>query len=537
MRTTFLGAVAFAVLLGLFASTAFAAEAVAFRSAKPIWLKDREKEMNLLVGFRAAFDAPADGKAILQVAAATIYRAWINGEFLGAGPARGPHGYYRVDQWDLDRQVEAGQEPRGRRGGRLQRPTATRCWISLRSFRPKWSRAMQGAGIDRGRWCRRFIGRACSTARVQKAQRYSFQRAFSEVYRLTPEVRCVGARDVAFERCLGRNRRFSRRRSFCLAGCFYSESTRHAPVKLIGQGRVEPIEEPAELPGRIARCWALARSSRAFQRSELTTIPSVEAQKFQSIRTASLDVAVRRPPTPSRWRAREFRNVRLGRESHGLPVGAKITCARKRPASGSCSTRFSPDNDVDFKRMGCVNLSSATSIEPGDYQVESIEPYTLRYLKLLVRGRIACSIENVYLREFAHPKVQRRVCHRAIERLDRVFAAGVETFRQNAFDVFMDCPSRERAGWLCDSFFTSRVAADLDGNTPGSSSNFVESFLLAEGSSSSCPTECYRCAILRTIMTACSFRTGRCGLWCSWRSIKVRSGDVATVEAIRPRDL
>ena len=38
-----------------------------------------------------------------------------------------------------------------------------------------------------------------------------------------------------------------------------------------------------------------------------------------------------------------------------------------------------------------------------------------------------------------------------------------DTFRQNAVDVFMDCPSRERAGWLCDSFFTARVAQDLTG--------------------------------------------------------------------------
>ena len=51
------------------------------------------------------------------------------------------------------------------------------------------------------------------------------------------------------------------------------------------------------------------------------------------------------------------------------------------------------------------------------------------------------------------------------ERLNRLFAAGGETFRQNALDIFMDCPSRERAGWLCDSFFTARVAKDLCGDT------------------------------------------------------------------------
>ena len=79
------------------------------QSAKPIWLKDREKEMNLLVGFRAVVETPAHEKAVLRVAAATIYRAWVNGEFLGCGPARGPHGYFRVDQWDLSGKLKPGK--------------------------------------------------------------------------------------------------------------------------------------------------------------------------------------------------------------------------------------------------------------------------------------------------------------------------------------------------------------------------------------------------------------------------------------------
>ena len=45
-----------------------------------------------------------------------------------------------------------------------------------------------------------------------------------------------------------------------------------------------------------------------------------------------------------------------------------------------------------------------------------------------------------------------------------VFDAARETFAQNAVDVFTDCPSRERAGWLCDSFFIARVSRLLTGS-------------------------------------------------------------------------
>ena len=77
----------------------------------------------------------------------------------------------------------------------------------------------------------------------------------------------------------------------------------------------------------------------------------------------------------------------------------------------------------------------------------------------------------------AHPALPQARFAASDPRLDQLFAAGVETFRQNALDLFMDCPSRERAGWLCDSFFTARTAGDLAG-TPLVERNFFENFLL-----------------------------------------------------------
>lgn len=60
--------------------------------------------------------------------------------------------------------------------------------------------------------------------------------------------------------------------------------------------------------------------------------------------------------------------------------------------------------------------------------------------------------------------------------LKLIFEAALETYRQNAVDIFMDCPSRERAGWLCDSFFTARVEKLLTGKSLIEKS-FLENFL------------------------------------------------------------
>jgi hypothetical protein len=80
--------------------------AVAFQCARPSWLRGRETEMNLTVGFRAAFEAAGVTGARLRIAGSSFYRIWLNGCFLGYGPARAAHGFYRVDEWPLT--LEAG---------------------------------------------------------------------------------------------------------------------------------------------------------------------------------------------------------------------------------------------------------------------------------------------------------------------------------------------------------------------------------------------------------------------------------------------
>ena len=187
--------------------------------------------------------------------------------------------------------------------------------------------------------------------------------------------------------------------------------------------------------------------------------------------------------------------------------------------------------DVDFKRLGCVNVVSY-DLEPGEYRLESIEPYTLRYLKLLcLEGQ--CRVEGVYLRQYAHPAIRAAQFTSSDERLNRLFAAGVSTFRQSALDIFMDCPSRECAGWLCDSFFTSRVAYDLTGQ-PRIEHNFFENFRLPD-----------HFRFLPDGMLPMRYPADHndgvyIPNWALWFVVELeefagRGGDRATIDALRPR--
>ena len=66
-----------------------------FRQAKPVWLADRENELNLAVVFEATVNSLLNTE--LSVAACTFYRVFANGRFVAFGPARTARGYARTD--------------------------------------------------------------------------------------------------------------------------------------------------------------------------------------------------------------------------------------------------------------------------------------------------------------------------------------------------------------------------------------------------------------------------------------------------------
>ena len=163
-------------------------------------------------------------------------------------------------------------------------------------------------------------------------------------------------------------------------------------------------------------------------------------------------------------------------------IGAKVNCS-KAARLFLVFDKLLSHGDVDFKRLSCVNIVSY-ELPEGSFALEAFELYTLRYLKLLaLDGK--CEITDVYVREYASPDGRRAHFQASDERLNKLFAAGRETYRQNAVDIFTDCPSRERAGWLCDSFFTSRAATEFRVVTQGQGGSRRRSYQVPRAGSGS----------------------------------------------------
>ncbi len=133
------------------------------------------------------------------------------------------------------------------------------------------------------------------------------------------------------------------------------------------------------------------------------------------------------------------------------------------------------DGHVNGTRLSCYAYLTY-ELEPDTYHLESFEPYTMQYVEVMAT-KGGCEVERIYMRDYCGSDVRRAVFECNDAEMNRLFEAARETHRQNALDIFMDCPSRERAGWLCDSYFSARVAFDFAGHTR-IEKNFLENFLL-----------------------------------------------------------
>ena len=115
-------------------------------------------------------------------------------------------------------------------------------------------------------------------------------------------------------------------------------------------------------------------------------------------------------------------------------------------------------------------------LQAGEYELESFEPYTMQYVEIFAEEG-AVVVEEISMRDYCNSDCKRAKFESSNGDLNFIFEAARETYRQNALDIYMDCPSRERAGWLCDSYFTSRVEFALSGKSR-IERNFIENFLL-----------------------------------------------------------
>lgn len=438
-----------------------------FKRAKPIWLDGKDRSPNCHAGFFAFLPRAAEKSCTLRIACCTMYRIFINGTFFAYGPARGPEGFFRVDEREIGGLLNKGTNSLAIEV--IGSNSDTFCTVDQPSFltcEVLYDGDVQIYTDRKGS----FSAKLCRE-RVVKAQRYSFQRGYYETYVFWPEYDkwCVDGIDTPEICAVSRvetKRYLPRRSPFPLF-----EKT--PACKIVDVGRVAH-----RIPETYNRndTYLNPGPSRTkfFPHGELECCVTDEAQEFTFLRD---DVS----PDFSAISELKLANGRYATLDMGCLLTGFLgfTIQAESDVVLYCLyDELLTNGDVDFLRAGCSNVLKL-SFKSGETRFLAFDPVCFRYVKIVCVGG-SCQLKDIHMREYRHPPVENRVClPPENEKLLLIYNAAVETFRQNAVDLFMDCPGRERAGWLCDSFFTARVEKLLTGGSD-IETDFLENFLLPD---------------------------------------------------------
>ncbi len=466
----------FIIILGFFLSFKTNAEVppvqaykqLTMKKALPVWVEGREKEMNLTLGFRATFQVAENQNIKLRITGSTIYRVYLNGKFLGYGPARASHGYYRVDEYDPGKLIQKGEnivaiEVAGYNVNTyytLDQPSFLQAEVEL------GDQIVMATGTDSG------IEAFQIKERLQKVERYSFQRPFTEYYRLKNDfdqwkvsskipVESLKLVTYPIVKLLARN-------------LLLPDFNLVRPVSVSSHGTVQ-FNKP-EKYYKDRSLTLISDKFKGYKEEELEVTPS---QTIQEIVNKTQET-IAKPFTVNGQMVvsdNGFSILDFGIDRTGF-IGAKVSCTVPTKLIFYFDELLTNGDVSTKKRMADVNNQVVCELEPGDYNFESFEPYTFRYLKMIViKGE--CLIKDVYLREYAYPENAKATFNCSNNKLNEIYKAARQSFRQNAVDVLTDCPSRERAGWLCDSYFSAIMEKDFTGHS-AVARNFYENYALPE---------------------------------------------------------
>ena len=358
-----------------------------------------------------------EGADELLLAAADFYRVFAEGTFVSYGPDRTAAGFARPRRIPLGgaKEIEVIVSAYNAAG--------YSCDLQLPYFGAQVFRGGELVGESGDFACYRL------TDRREDVPRYSFQRGFLEIYDLTaPHTETIDCYEVEGPRLLPE----------CLDRADYCV---HA---FEGREGGSPGFDEVQLPFWLDRPgYRPKEGSFDVERDFLDKLSCYTCYEFE-----------------------------LPEEEVGFLQ--LFVAASEEAEVFACFDEFLPDGKWVFGRSSCFDLVGWT-LPDGIHTVMTAEPYVMKHLKLFIGGEAQAvptliGWKNGTPSHF-HAEGDSRFC--------AVFRAAEETFRKNAVDIYMDCPGRERAGWLCDSYFTAQAERLFTGKSEIERC-FLENFLLGE---------------------------------------------------------
>ncbi|MBQ9769154.1 MAG: hypothetical protein IJW27_03010 [Clostridia bacterium] len=418
-----------------------------FLKAKPMWISGKEKVMNHHIVLKA--DVIDLKNTILYITAACSYRLTVNGEFVAYGPARTAEGYARVDAISLDRFS-------GKPAEITLEVSGYNCCSYVCVKQDSFVVAELRKGDEVLLTTSDFKAFE-NTRAVRKVLRYAGQRHFTEVY---------DDRKYLFDA------QKQETLSVVESGIKYLDRHVQYPeyntvkATLSARGSFEFSKERAE--SRHRGVFNSKSNWGNFDNDEIKFDPYtfVLGSEFSTDNNVKL----------SELKAGEYAVFDLGKLYSGFINWELSAIAESDVVIAYSEMCF----DADFEYTTLQARSAIEQLLPigKSAKFSSFEPYTARFVAVLVKSGCV-DLKGVSLTTYEKPQDGVKEYNGDDADLKRIYNAAIRSFCHNAVDLYTDCPSRERAGWLCDSFFSGKAEYELFGNHTVED-NFLENYTLFE---------------------------------------------------------
>ncbi|MBQ8882793.1 MAG: hypothetical protein IJY70_05350, partial [Clostridia bacterium] len=416
-----------------------------FRQAIAVYPQQLTGKLNSFVIFTQTADIVKGAK--IRIACADFYRLTVNGKFVSFGPARTAINYARVDEISLDE--FCGKD------AQIKIEVASYHCSGLSTVKQN---GFFCAEIEQNGQITHYSGRDFACAIPQNkmvvCERYSFQRHFSEVYDFsltgqeTTETQPVNNPPTFIERVANypQYKNISLDSVYCVGNFVVDETL---PVRKIAYS------------GVVDEAWG------AFNYDE---IPD---HSYAFVQSLAQTITAKNLPLPIKSEGGVYARFDFGCIETGF-INMTVKASEKAKIIIGFSEK-STEERFEYTTMNCHNAITLTVGSGQTINFSSFEPYAARHCIVVVKSGVAV-IEKFGLTTFQVDTDNVKLPD-AEPIIKNIYRSAVRTYAHNAVDLYTDCPSRERAGWLCDSYFTGKTEYELFGEVPVEKA-FLQNFKL-----------------------------------------------------------
>ena len=500
-----------------------------FQKAKAIWGEGILAQYNQFLGFYTRVEVFEEQEITLVIAARSYYRLYIDGKMIASGPARTAHGYCRADRIPVRLhgavkvavEVAAFDKP-----GKYSNDCTLEPGLLTAEILDEKGKVLSATGEHGWKYIELVQRRSL-------VETMSHSRGVIEYYDLEPgsDDWKEGTADWKKPVCVAEEPQYLERRAP------YPDYHK-IPLKTMSHiCDMTPMEEGEK--GRESFTLGLAT---LFNRDWYESLPAENC--FLASLGREKETAFSGAFCLKKEKDVEGQTIQKIEVTPGKTPAA-VMWSMEESELGFLDFEISVEKECVVDVLNCDHLHvtgwlkentyvSRYHLQPGAYHLTTFEPKLTRYVKLILRTEGKVELTYPKLLDDSYPEDGSCFFQCSDGDLNRIYEASKKTLRMNTLDIFMDCPQRERGGWLCDSLFSARGAWQMFGDL-SVEKDFLENFMLTDG-------KAYERGFFPEVYPGRKQKMSDIGIsnWSFWLLLELeeyvhRSGDRAFVEKSRER--